>query len=50
MPPNNSNEPAPNADTIIPNKGKQQGDVMAVKIMPITPIFSIMLLLITIRF
>ena len=50
IPPNNSKEPKPNADKAIPNKGKQQGEVNAVNIIPTTPIRSIMDVLFIILF
>jgi hypothetical protein len=40
IPPNSSNDPKPRADNAMPNKGKQQGEVIAVNIMPKIPIFS----------
>ena len=44
-PPNNSKDPNPKAERTIPNKGKQQGDVIAVNTIPITPMRSSIFLL-----
>ena len=50
IPPNSSKEPNPSADKAIPNNGKQHGEVNAVKIMPTTPIRSIIDVLFVILF
>lgn len=39
-PPNNSKDPKPKAKSTIPNKGTQQGDVITVNTIPITPMRS----------